>query len=128
MKLLLIGLIYQKKSATLDKALEYYLIALNLAEDLAIEVGSKESLKEAYEGLADHYAELNDYKDAFYYQELLTAVNDSLFKSANEKRLNFMLATDNLEKKEREVEVQELIIQKHNLEKIKTIGDAYICA
>jgi len=87
------------------------LTTLRQAEPLAVEIGSKESLKEAYEGLAKYSAQLANYKDAFYFQELLTAINDSLFKSANEKRLNLMLTTFNLEKKEREVEVQELTIQ-----------------
>lgn len=90
---------------------------LRQAEPLAREIGSKESLKEAYEGLAKYSAHLSIYKDAYHFQELLTAINDSLFKSANEKRLNLMLTSFNLEKKEREVEVQELTIQNVRLAK-----------
>jgi len=87
------------------------LMTLRQAEPLAVGIGSKESLKEAYEGLAKYSAHLANYQDAYHFQELLTAINDSLFKSANEKRLNLMLTSFNLEKKEREVEVQELTIQ-----------------
>lgn len=87
------------------------------AEPMAMEIGSKESLKEAYEGLAKYSAVQNNYKDAYRFQELLTAINDSLFRSANEKRLNLMLTSFNLEKKEREVELQKLSIQKQRIAK-----------
>lgn len=90
---------------------------LREAELLAIEAGSKESLKEVYEGLAEYSSKSNDYKSAFDYQRKLTAVNDSLFRTANEKTLNLMMTNFNLEKKEREVEVQELTIQKQRLVK-----------
>jgi adenylate cyclase len=95
---------------------------LQQAEFLSMEIGSKESLKEAYEGLANYSAKLNNYQDAFHFQELLTAINDSLFKSANEKRLNLMMTSFNLEKKEREVEVQELTIQKQRIAKNAFLG------
>ncbi len=58
----------------------------------------KESMKDAYEALAKYSAQLNNFEAAYYYQVSLTAVNDSLFKSANEKRLNLMMTTFDLEK------------------------------
>jgi len=90
---------------------------LKEAEKLAIEIGSKESLQEAYKELAVHSADMTDCQGAYYYQKMLTAVNDSLFKNANEKRLNLMLTTFDLEQKQREVEVQELTIKQQRLAK-----------
>jgi adenylate cyclase len=46
----------------------------------------------------------------------------SLFQSANEKRLNLMLTTHNLENKEKEIKVQELTIQKQRLIKNASIA------
>ena len=93
------------------------IVKLKKAEPLAIQIGSKESLKEAYDSLAQYSARLIDYKSAFQYQKLLTDINDTLFKNSNEKRLNLMLMSSNLEKKESELEVQELTIQKQKIVK-----------
>ncbi len=99
-------------------AIETFQRALMLAE----EIGAKESQRDAYEQLANHSAELQDFKSAYLYQRSLTAVKDSLFQSANEKRLNLMLTTHNLENKEKEIKVQELTIQKQRLIKNASIA------
>ena len=90
---------------------------LKKAEMLADDIGSKEKLRDAYDLLASQFASLENFENAYQYQKKLTDIKDSLFRSANEKRLNLMLTTFNLEQKEKEVQVQELTIQKQRLAK-----------
>lgn len=89
---------------------------------IAEEIGAKESLRDAFDRLAVQSAEARDYESAYYYQKELTAVKDSLFNSANEKRLNLMMTSFNLEKKEKELEVQELVTQKQKLLKNASVA------
>ena len=95
---------------------------LKEAIEIAEEIGAKESLRDAFERLAIQSAEVRDFESAYYYQKELTAVKDSLFNSANEKRLNLMMTNFNLEKKEKELEVQELVTQKQRLLKNASVA------
>jgi class 3 adenylate cyclase len=90
---------------------------LKEAELMAKDIEADELLKRAYEKLADNSADLSNYREAYIYQNLLTAVKDTLFNNANENRLNLMEATHQLGEKEKEVQLQELTIQKQRLVK-----------
>ena len=89
---------------------------------IADEIGAKESSRDAYEHLANYSADQQDFEAAYWYQKQLTAIKDSLFHSANEKRLSLMLTSFNLERKEQELELQALTTQKQKLLKNASIA------
>ena len=86
----------------------YYLKGLNRpalnayheANVLLREIGSKNEIREAYQGLALSYSELSDYQNAFKYQVLLTAMKDTLFYAANQKKLDLIHSNFENEKKQ----------------------------
>ena len=89
------------------------------ARQIAEEIGAKNVLKEVYEGLATSYAKMSDYGNAYKYQTLLTNINDTLYITANDKKIQSLQFNFELEKKESQIDLltkdkalQEAIIQK----------------
>jgi len=73
------------------------------AETLANEIGAKKSLKDIYEGLAQVYSNLPDYKNAFKYQNLLIGIKDTLYNIDTDKKLGTLQFTFDIEKKQGQI-------------------------
>ncbi|MDT8431807.1 MAG: adenylate/guanylate cyclase domain-containing protein [Bacteroidales bacterium] len=94
------------------------------AEELAGEMKANYELKLAYNGLAQAYDKRGDYRNAFLYQKLLTALKDTLYNVSKDKKLQSLQFNFDIEKKESEINLlkkdkalQEVIIQKKNFAK-----------
>ena len=75
------------------------------AEKYAKEIGSNGELKIAYKGLADSYSQLNDYKNAYQYQNLFNQIQDTIYSQENDQRMENLVFQFDLEKKEVEIEL-----------------------
>ncbi len=73
------------------------------AEILAKEIGTPDELQVAYEGLAQAYSELRDFNNAFKYQNLLTEINYEIYNAENDKKIERMQFTYELDKREEEI-------------------------
>jgi class 3 adenylate cyclase len=60
-------------------------------------------LKNAYEGLAKIYDEKKDYKNAFYYQKLLTEIKETLYNSDTEEKMKGVVFDYEIQKKQSEI-------------------------
>ena len=75
----------------------------NQAEAIANETGARKSLKDIYEGLAQVYSNLADYKNAFKYQNLLIGIKDTLYNIDTDKKLGTLQFTFDIEKKQGQI-------------------------
>lgn len=73
------------------------------AKAISLEIGVMEELKDAYAGLAETYALLRDYKNAYKYQGLLTAIRDSLYNIEFDQKMSGQLFDYDLEKKQNQI-------------------------
>jgi adenylate cyclase len=98
----------------------------NRAQDIAKEGGFRYVLKAAYEGLAESYNRVSDYKNAYKYQTLYTAIKDTLYNAAMDKRIQAVTLNFDLEKKQVEVNLltKDKALQDLELERQKTIRNA----
>ena len=93
-------------------------------QQLAAEIGAKNELRDAYLGLSNSYAKLRDYDNANKYQVLLTEIKDTLYVVANDRKLQSMQFSFDLEQREGQIELlttdkalQEAIIKRQKLVK-----------
>lgn len=77
----------------------------NIKEGLKITeiTGVYRDKKDAYEGLVKAYSGIKDYKNAFYYQQLVTSISDIIRKESYDETLGVMRLQYDLENKEREI-------------------------
>jgi class 3 adenylate cyclase/tetratricopeptide (TPR) repeat protein len=87
------------------------------AQALALEINANFELRDAYAGLAQLNAEMADYRNAYLYQSLLTDIREKLYLSSNDNLLKMLQLGNDLVKKEGEVEVQKIAIQKQRIVK-----------
>jgi tetratricopeptide (TPR) repeat protein len=80
-------------------ALDPYLEAEKLAKD----IGTPDEMQRAYEGLAIAYSELGKYTNAFRYQALLTEINYELYDAENNRKIERLQFTYEIENKENEI-------------------------
>ena len=73
------------------------------AEELAKEIGTPTELQVSYKGLAEAYSELRDFNNAFKYQNLLTEINHEIYNAENDKKIERMQFTYELDKREEEI-------------------------
>jgi class 3 adenylate cyclase len=74
-------------------------------EVIAKEVGATKELQDIYRGLALAYAQLADYSNAFSYQTLLTDVNLELYNAENDKKIERLQFSHDLDTKQREIDL-----------------------
>jgi class 3 adenylate cyclase len=88
----------------------------------------KNDIREAYQGLAKAYERVGDYRRAFEYQELLTAIKDTLFYAANQKKLDLLVSNFENEQKQGEIDLltKEQALQEANLQKEKIQKNAFL--
>lgn len=82
---------------------------------LSTEIGSKYYLKYIYNLLADLYKNLEDYKSATEYYELLIKVKDSIYNEESSKQLNEMQTRYDTEKKQKQIEIQNLELKEKQI-------------
>jgi adenylate cyclase len=75
------------------------------AQKLAEEATARKELKEIYEGLSELYARNGEFKKAYGYDTLLSAVKDSLFSNDNVTKIQLLQFNFDLEKKEDEIDL-----------------------
>jgi class 3 adenylate cyclase len=100
--------------------------AYNRAQEIAKEGGFRYVLKAAYEGLAVAYNKLADYRNAYKYQTLYTAIKDTLYNAAMDKRIQAVTLNFDLEKKQVEVNLltKDKALKELELQRQKTIRNA----
>ena len=75
------------------------------AQKLAEEATARKELKEIYEGLSQLYARNGEFKRAYGYDTLLSAIKDSLFSNDNVTKIQLLQFNFDLEKKEDEIDL-----------------------
>ncbi len=98
------------------------------AEKLAKEIGTPDELQRAYEGIAIAYSELGQYTNAFRYQALLTEINYELYNAENNKKIERMQFTYEIENKEKEINqlTTEKALQESEMRRQKTANRAFL--
>jgi adenylate cyclase len=87
------------------------------AESIAKEIGASKELKEIYDGISTSYAELQQYSDAFRYQTLLTEINLELYNAENDKKIERLQFSYEIEKKQDEIDI---LAKTAEIEQLKT--------
>ena len=107
------------------RALELYHEAIPLLQG---DAEFKNEMREVYEGLSLSYAEVTDYRNAYKYQGLLTAIKDTLFYAANQKKLDLLVSLFDNEKKKGEIDLltKDKALQDLNLQKEKIVKNAFV--
>jgi adenylate cyclase len=97
--------------------------SFKLAKEIAEKINVPYQLKDAFEGLAANYAVISDYNNAFYYQNLLTNIKDTLYNAAMDKRIQAMTLNFDLEKKQGEIDLltKDRALQELDIRRQKTI-------
>ena len=74
------------------------------------------------------FAEVNDFRSAYKYQGLLTAIKDTLFYAANQKKLDLLVSLFDNEKKKGEIDLltKDKALQDLNLQKEKIVKNAFV--
>jgi len=106
-----IGQIYFQQT-DYSLSIEYYLQSLSIAK----EIGSIDSEQSTCLLLAEVYSKINDYKNAFLYQQLYAQLKDTLFNNESQKALAEMGTKYENEKKEKQIEIQDLKITQQVME------------
>lgn len=107
------------------QALDLYVAAIPLLQGTA---DFKIEMQEAYQGLALSYGEVADFDNAFKYQKLLTAIKDTLFNVANQKKLDLLVS--NFENSQKQIAIDLLTkdkaLQDLNLQKEKIVKNTFL--
>lgn len=101
----------QKKKGDVLKSIETYKRAQKISE----EITAKQEIKRAYEALAEAYAQMGDFKDAYAYESLLTRIKDDLYNTDEDKKIQQLQFNAEVEKKENEIQLQEVTIQRQKI-------------
>ena len=89
----------------------------NEAKKIANEINAKNELRTAYDGLANAYSKMGNFKEAYTYSTLFSAIKDTLHNTANDKKIQQLQFNFDIEKKETEIDL---------LTKDKALQDATI--
>lgn len=91
----------QKKRGSHKLAISFY----NDAKKIATEISARNELKLAYEGLGNSYASIGDFRNAYTYETLLSSIKDTLYNTANDKKVQQLQFNFDIEKKEAEIDL-----------------------
>ncbi|MEZ5195702.1 MAG: adenylate/guanylate cyclase domain-containing protein [Bacteroidales bacterium] len=96
---------------------KYALAIKNLrqADTIASRLDMLKELKDIYEALALVYSNINDFNNAFVYQELLTQIKDSIYNSEMDKKMQRQALMYDIEKQQGEMVLQESIIRQQKI-------------
>ncbi len=101
----------QMKKGDLPKSIETYQRAQAISE----KINAKQEIKKAYQALADTYAKAGKFKDAYNYESLLTQIKDTLYNTAEDKKIQQLQFNADIDKKEAQINLQELTIQRQKI-------------
>lgn len=108
----------QRRKGDINGSILTFRKALGIAEELR----ARPEIKAAYEALAAGYAELGDYRNAYIYESLLTQIKDTLYNTDEDKKIQALQFTFDMEKKESEIDLlnkdrqlQEITIQRQRI-------------
>ena len=90
-----------KKKGDLLKSVE----TLKKAEKISKEIKARQEIKNSYESLAESYALLGNYKNAYAYESQLTKIKDTLYNNNEDKKIQQLQFNFNIEKKEAEIDL-----------------------
>ncbi len=99
------------------------------AESISLSISSASyELKTIYEGLAYSYNKLNDYKNAFTYQLLLTSTKDTLYNIDTDKKLGSLQFDFDIHKKQSEINLltKDKEIQEQEIRRQKIVRNSFI--
>jgi len=85
------------------------------AEDLTREIPALKELKDAYFGLSRAYSKIGKYKDAYVYDTLYSGIKDTLYNTANDKKVQQLQFNFDLGKKQAEIDLQDATIQRQKI-------------
>ncbi len=98
--------------------------AFNEARTTSAEIGSNYQLKDAYRGMANTYAKLADFENAYKFQTLFSDIKDTLFNSETDDKIKGLQFTYEMDKKQSEIDLltkdkqlQEVSLQKQRFAK-----------
>ncbi|MDH4091894.1 MAG: tetratricopeptide repeat protein [Cyclobacteriaceae bacterium] len=88
-----------KKKGDLLKSIE----TSKRAQQISEEIKARQEIKNAYESLADSYANIGNFKNAYHYETLLSKIKDTLYNSNEDKKIQQLQFNFNIDKKEAEI-------------------------
>jgi class 3 adenylate cyclase len=77
------------------------------AEIITKEIGATKELKEVYEGISQVYAEIHDFTKAYKYQALVTKINLDIYNTENDKKIERLQFSYEIEEKQGEIDLLE---------------------
>lgn len=95
-----------------ELAEKYYLEALQLSK----EIGIKDVIQELYNTLSDFYEKKGDYKKSHIYYKLYSTMKDTLLNKENSKLIAEMETKYQTEKKQKQIEFQQLELSRQKSE------------
>ncbi len=101
----------QSKSDNVAGAIETYRRAQLIGE----EVRARQEVKITYESLSKLYAETYEFKEAYKYGALLSSIKDTLYNTAEDKKVQQLQFNFDMNKKEAEIKVQDVTIQRQKI-------------
>ncbi|MFD3001849.1 tetratricopeptide repeat protein [Pontibacter toksunensis] len=98
------------------------------ASSIAADLGANYELKDSYEGIAQAYGELADYRKAYEYQNLLLAIKDSLYNTETNKKIENLQANYENEKKQAQIDLltKDRELQKATLQRQHVLRNALL--
>ncbi len=108
-----LGQLYLQKGQ-LDKA-EFNLMK---ALDLSVSLARRDERIYIYENLSDLYETKQDYKNSLFYKKLQNELRDSIYSREKEDRIEALENKYQLEKRDSQINAQEVLIQKEKNKKI----------
>lgn len=120
-------------SQSLNYLGEAYLVAGNTyaalksykeALDVAAQLGSKVELKNGYQGIAETYAKLKEFENAYEYNRLFSQMKDTIFNEETDDKIKGLQFTYQIEKKQDEIDLLEKTneIEQLNVKRQKAIS------
>jgi class 3 adenylate cyclase len=92
------------------------------------ELNANTEIKDAYQGLSKAYAQKSDFANAFYYQNLLLAIKDTIYNINTDKKLGTLQFTFDIEKKESQISLlnKDKEIQEQQIRRQKMVRNGFI--
>ncbi|HEY5916269.1 MAG TPA: adenylate/guanylate cyclase domain-containing protein [Chryseolinea sp.] len=75
------------------------------AEKIANAISAKLELKQAYDGLSKSYSSIGDFRTAYNYEKLFSGIKDTLYNTANDKKVQQLQFNFDIEKKQAEIDL-----------------------
>ena len=75
------------------------------AEKLANAISARLELKQAYEGLSKSYSNIGDFRTAYDFERLYSNIKDTLYNTANDKKVQQLQFNFDIEKKQAEIDL-----------------------